>query len=69
LNNLRSYGHLAYSDNKCIKQLLYALDDHVWGIKITTLKEYSDFAILDIEFFLASLSFMNYLAKVILIRM
>jgi hypothetical protein len=29
--------------------LLYALDDHVWGIKITTLEESADFATLDIE--------------------
>jgi hypothetical protein len=29
--------------------LLYTLDDHVWGMKITTLEEYADFAILDTE--------------------
>jgi hypothetical protein len=29
--------------------LLYTLDDHVWGIKITTLEESADFATLDIE--------------------
>jgi hypothetical protein len=29
--------------------LLYALDDHVWGIKITDLEESTDFAILDTE--------------------
>jgi hypothetical protein len=29
--------------------LLYALDDHVWGMKITTLEESTDFATLDIE--------------------
>jgi hypothetical protein len=29
--------------------LLYALDDHVWGIKITALQESSDFATLDIK--------------------
>jgi hypothetical protein len=28
-SNLRSYSYLAYSDNECTKQLLYALDDHV----------------------------------------
>jgi hypothetical protein len=27
--------------------LLYALDDHVWGIKITALQESADFATLD----------------------
>jgi hypothetical protein len=35
VNNLRSCGSLAYSDNERAKQLLYALDDHVWGMKIT----------------------------------
>jgi hypothetical protein len=29
--------------------LLYALDDHVWGIKITTLEEFDDFSTLDTE--------------------
>jgi hypothetical protein len=29
--------------------LLYALDDHVWGIKITTLEESDDFSSLDTE--------------------
>jgi hypothetical protein len=29
--------------------LLYALDDHVWGMKITTLEESANFATLDIE--------------------
>jgi hypothetical protein len=29
VSNLRSYSSLAYSDNECTKQLLYALDDHV----------------------------------------
>jgi hypothetical protein len=28
---------------------LYALDDHVWGIKITTLEESANFATLDTE--------------------
>jgi hypothetical protein len=36
VSTLRSYGPLAYSDNECAKQLLYAPDDHVWGMKITT---------------------------------
>jgi hypothetical protein len=35
VNNLRSCGSLAYSDNEHAKQLLYALDDHVWDMKIT----------------------------------
>jgi hypothetical protein len=46
---LRSCGPLAYSDNERTKQLLYALDDHVWGMKITALDESIDFATLDIE--------------------
>jgi hypothetical protein len=46
---LCSCGSLAYSDNKCTKQLLYALDDHVYGMKITTLEESVDFAILDTQ--------------------
>jgi hypothetical protein len=29
--------------------LLYALDDHVWSIKITALEQYADFATLDTE--------------------
>jgi hypothetical protein len=31
------------------KQLLYALDDHVWGMKIITLEESTNFATLDTE--------------------
>jgi hypothetical protein len=49
VSSLRSCGPLAYSDNECTKQLLYALDDHVWGMKITTLEESTDFATLDTE--------------------
>jgi hypothetical protein len=48
-SNLRTYDHFAYTDNECGKQLLYALDDHVWGIKITVLEESADFATLDTE--------------------
>jgi hypothetical protein len=47
ISNLSSCGPLAYSDNECAKQLLYALDDYVWGIKITSLEESADFATLD----------------------
>jgi hypothetical protein len=47
VSSLRSCGHLAYSDNECAKQLLYALDDSVWGMKITALEESADFATLD----------------------
>jgi hypothetical protein len=38
---------LAYSDNEHAKQLLYTLDDHVCGMKITALKESTNFATLD----------------------
>jgi hypothetical protein len=33
ISNLRSCGPLIYSDNERVKQLLYTLDDHVWGMK------------------------------------
>jgi hypothetical protein len=44
-----SCGPLTYSDNERAKQLLYALDNHVWGMKITGLEESVDFATLDTE--------------------
>jgi hypothetical protein len=47
LSNLRACGPLAYTDNERAKQLLYALDDHVWGMKISVLEESADFATLD----------------------
>jgi hypothetical protein len=47
VTSLRSCGPLAYSDNEHAKQLLYALDDSLWGMKITTLEESVDFATLD----------------------
>jgi hypothetical protein len=46
---LRACGLFAYTDNERAKQLLYALDDHVWGMKITALEESNDFATLDTE--------------------
>jgi hypothetical protein len=49
VSSLCSCGPLAYSDIECAKQLLYALDDHVWGMKITALEESADFATLDTE--------------------
>jgi hypothetical protein len=49
VSSLLSSGSLAYSDNKRAKQLLYALDDSVWGMKITALEECTDFATLDTE--------------------
>jgi hypothetical protein len=47
VSSLRSCGPLAYSDNERAKQLLYALDDSVWAMKITALEESVDFATLD----------------------
>jgi hypothetical protein len=55
VSNLRSCGPLAYSDNEHAKQLMYALDDHVWGMKITTLEESADFATLGIEILFSKL--------------
>jgi hypothetical protein len=49
VSNLRACGPLAYTDNECVKQLLYALDDHVWGMKITALEESASFGTLDTE--------------------
>jgi hypothetical protein len=49
VSNMRACGPLAYTDNECAKQLLYALDDHVWGMKITALEESANFATLDTE--------------------
>jgi hypothetical protein len=49
VSSLRSCGPLDYSDNECAKQLLYALDDSIWGMKITALEESADFATLDTE--------------------
>jgi hypothetical protein len=49
VSSLRSCTHLAYSDNERAKQLMYALDDHVWGMKIIALEESVEFATLDIE--------------------
>jgi hypothetical protein len=49
VSSLCSCGPLVYSDIECAKQLLYALDDSVWGMKITTLEESTDFATLDTE--------------------
>jgi hypothetical protein len=49
VSSLRSCGPLAYFDNERTKQLLYALYDHVWGMKITALDESADFTTLDIE--------------------
>jgi hypothetical protein len=49
VSHLRPCGPLAYSNNECAKQLLYALNDSVWGIKITALEESANFATIDTE--------------------
>jgi hypothetical protein len=49
VSRLRSRGPLAYSNNEHDKQLLYALDDLVWYMKITTLEESTNFATIDTE--------------------
>jgi hypothetical protein len=49
VSNLRACGPLTYTDNEHAKQLLYALDNHVRGMKITALKEHADFATFDTE--------------------
>jgi hypothetical protein len=49
VSNLRACGLLAYTDNEHAKQFLYALDDHVWGMKITALEESIDFSTWDTE--------------------
>jgi hypothetical protein len=68
VSSLHSCSRLPYSDSECAKQLLYALDDHIWGMKITVLEESVDFTTLDIKNYLASSNLMNYLGRVILIR-
>jgi hypothetical protein len=57
VSSLRSCGPLAYSDNKYAKQLLYALDDSIWDMKITALEESADFATLDTEKLFSKLKF------------
>jgi hypothetical protein len=49
VSNLRSCGSLAYSNNLRAKQLLYALNDHIWDMKIIVLEESADFTILETE--------------------
>jgi hypothetical protein len=47
VSNLRACGPFSYTNNEGSKQLLYALDNHVWGMKITALEEYADFTTLN----------------------
>jgi hypothetical protein len=49
VSNLSACGPLAYIDNEHSKKMFYALDDHVWGMKITALEEFADFSTLDME--------------------
>jgi hypothetical protein len=49
VSSLHSCGPLAYSNNERAKQLLFALDDSVWGMKITNFEESADFTTLDTE--------------------
>jgi hypothetical protein len=49
VSSLCSSGPVAYFDNGRAKQLLYALDDSIWGMKITALEESTDFATLDTQ--------------------
>jgi hypothetical protein len=49
VSSLGSCGPLSYSDNEHAKQLLYALDDSVWSMKITALEQSANFATLDTE--------------------
>jgi hypothetical protein len=69
MSSLHSYAPLAYSDNEHAKQLLYALDDSVWGMKITDLEQSADFDTLYTKNCLASSNLMNYLGMVILTMM
>jgi hypothetical protein len=69
VSNLRACGPLTYTDNERAKQLLYALDDHVWGIKITALEESADFATLNTEKLFSKLKSHELSQKVILIMM
>jgi hypothetical protein len=57
VSNLRACGPLAYTDNERVKQLLYALDDHVCDMKITALEESTDFATLDTKKFFSKIKF------------
>jgi hypothetical protein len=55
MSSICSCGPFAYSDNEHAKQFLYALDDHVCGMKITALEEFTDFATLDTEILFSKL--------------
>jgi hypothetical protein len=59
VSSLRSCGSFAYFDNERVKQLLYALDDHIWGMKIIVLEESVDFATLDTEKLFSKLKYLE----------
>jgi hypothetical protein len=63
VSSLRSCYPFAYSGNERAKQLLYALDDSVWGMKITALQKSADFATTKKLF--SKLSLMNCLGKIV----
>jgi hypothetical protein len=63
VSNLRSCGPVAYSGNERAKELLYALDDSVWGMKITALEESADFTTLDTEKLFSKLKFHEFSRK------
>jgi hypothetical protein len=67
VSNLRSCGPLAYSDNERAKQLLYALDDHVWGMKITVLEKSADFTTLDTKKLFSKLNCLEKIARIMMI--
>jgi uncharacterized integral membrane protein len=69
VSSLHLCGPLSYFDNEHAKQLIYALNDSVWGMKITTLEESVDFATLDTKNCLANSNLMNYLGNVVLTMM
>jgi hypothetical protein len=64
VSSLCSCDPLVYSNNECVKQLLYALDNHIWGMKITALEESVDFGILDTKKLFSKI---NCVGKVVLI--
>jgi hypothetical protein len=64
-SSLHLCGPLAYSDNECAKQLLYALDDSVSSMKITALEESTDFATLDTEKLFSKLKSHECLGRVV----
>ena len=49
VSKLRACDDLAYSDNEMAKQLLFSLNDKIWGVKISALEEIADFDTLDCD--------------------